>query len=71
MAKTSDPKSSDESLGAHLTRLRRHWTLIAPGRGYREGSLNAYLSQSKTTKCEPSPHILHALAVVYKTSYDD
>jgi len=74
MAKNSDQKSPDESLGAHLTRLR-----TAAGLSLRQVEdatkkevSNAYLSQLENNKiAKPSPHILHALAPVYKTSYDD
>jgi transcriptional regulator with XRE-family HTH domain len=74
MAKTSDPKLRDESLGAHLTRLRE-----ASGLSLRQVEeetkkevSNAYLSQLENNKIsKPSPHILHALAPVFKTSYED
>lgn len=76
MAKTGDQKSPDDSLGAHLTRLRE-----ASGLSLRQVEeatekdvkvSNAYLSQLENNKIvKPSPNILHALATVYKTSYDD
>ena len=76
MAKTGDQKSPDGSLGAHLTRLRE-----AAGLSLRQVEeatekevkvSNAYLSQLENNKIsKPSPNILHALATVYKTSYED
>ena len=76
MAKTGDQKLPDDSLGAHLTRLRE-----ASGLSLRQVEeatekevkvSNAYLSQLENNKiAKPSPNILHALATVYRTSYED
>jgi HTH-type transcriptional regulator, competence development regulator len=74
MAKVGDQRASDESLGAHLARLR-----TAAGLSLRQVEdatekevSNAYLSQLETNKiAKPSPNILHALARIYKASYED
>ena len=74
MAKTGDQKPPDDSLGAHLTRLR-----TATGLSLRQVEdatekeiSNAYLSQLENNRiARPSPNVLHALANVYKTSYED
>ena len=75
MAKGTDhPKAVDDSLGAHLARLRK-----AAGLSLRqveeatdEEVSNAYLSQLANKKIsKPSPNILHALAGVYAASYED
>lgn len=64
----------DERLGTHLARLR-----AASGLSLRQVEeatdnevSNAYLSQLENNKiAQPSPNVLHALARVYKTSYED
>jgi HTH-type transcriptional regulator, competence development regulator len=74
MAKGDDQRVSDDSLGAHLARLR-----TAAGLSLRQVEdatqkevSNAYLSQLENNKIsKPSPNILHALALVYKASYED
>ncbi|WP_211306833.1 helix-turn-helix domain-containing protein [Acidiferrobacter thiooxydans] len=74
MAKIDDQKSLSDSLGAHLMRLR-----TAAGMSLRQVEdatkkeiSNAYLSQLENNKiARPSPNVLHALANVYKTSYED
>lgn len=74
MPKPSDQRPPDGSFGAHLARLRE-----AAGLSLREVEeatdkevSNAYLSQLENNKiAKPSPNILHALASVYKTSYED
>lgn len=74
MSKTGDQRTSDNSLGAHLARLR-----LATGLSLRDVEeatnkevSNAYLSQLENNKiAKPSPNVLHALSVVYKTSYED
>ena len=74
MAKTGDQKSPDDSFGAHLARLR-----TAAGLSLRQVEdatekeiSNAYLSQLENNKIsKPSPNVLHALARVYHTSYED
>jgi len=73
MTKTGDPGTAD-TLGAHLARLR-----LAAGLSLRQVEeatnnevSNAYLSQLENNKItKPSPNVLHALAPVYKTSYED
>lgn len=67
-------KRTDDSLGAHLARLRR-----AAGLSLRQVEKatdkevsNAYLSQLEKDKiAKPSPNILHALSRVYTASYED
>src|SRR5258708_39054452 len=74
MAKTGDQKPSDDSLGAHLARLREAagLSLRQVEEGTEKEVSNAYLSQLENNKiAKPSPNILHALATVYKTSYED
>jgi HTH-type transcriptional regulator, competence development regulator len=76
MAKASDQNSPDDSLGAHLTRLREaaHLSLrqVEEATEKEVKVSNAYLSQLENNKiAKPSPNILHALATVYKTSYED
>ena len=75
MPKTSDhQRSPDDSFGAHLTRLRE-----AAGLSLRQVEeatekevSNAYLSQLENNKiAKPSPNVLHTLARVYNTSYED
>jgi transcriptional regulator with XRE-family HTH domain len=74
MTKTGDQTSPNDSLGAHLTRLREAagLTLRQVEDATKKDVSNAYLSQLENNKItKPSPHILDALATVYKTSYDD
>jgi HTH-type transcriptional regulator, competence development regulator len=74
MANTGEQRVSDDSLGAHLARLR-----TAAGLSLRQVEdatekevSNAYLSRLENNKiAKPSPNILHALALVYKASYED
>lgn len=74
MAKTGGQRASDDSLGAHLARLR-----TAAGLSLRQVEdatekevSNAYLSQLENNRiAKPSPNILHTLAVVYNASYED
>lgn len=73
MARVVLNNESNETLGAHLTRLR-----AASGLSLRQVEeatnkevSNAYLSQLENNKiARPSPNVLHALARVYKTSYE-
>jgi transcriptional regulator with XRE-family HTH domain len=73
MVKDDNPEF-DDSLGAHLAGLR-----AASGLSLRQVEeaterevSNAYLNQlEKNRIAKPSPNILHALARVYKTSYED
>lgn len=74
MKKVGDSRSPESTLGDHLARLR-----TASGLSLRQVEeatnkevSNAYLSQLENDKiAKPSPNILHALASVYKTSYED
>jgi transcriptional regulator with XRE-family HTH domain len=74
MVKADAQRVSDDSLGAHLARLR-----TAAGLSLRQVEeatekevSNAYLSQLENNKiAKPSPNILHALARVYNASYED
>jgi transcriptional regulator with XRE-family HTH domain len=75
MPKTGDQQiSPNDSLGAHLTRLRE-----ATGLSLRQVEdatekevSNAYLSQLENNKiAKPSPNVLHTLSRVYNTSYED
>src|SRR6185437_8760262 len=74
MANNNEPSSQKPTLGSHLAGLRR-----ASGLSLRQVEeaterevSNAYLSQLEKDKInKPSPNILHALALVYKTSYED
>jgi transcriptional regulator with XRE-family HTH domain len=74
MVKTGEQRAVDHSLGAHLARLRS-----AAGLSLRQVEestdrevSNAYLSQLENNRItKPSPNILHALARVYNTPYED
>lgn len=74
MARVVLNKESEETLGKHLARLR-----AASGLSLRQVEeatdkevSNAYLSQLENNKItRPSPNVLHALARVYKSSYED
>jgi transcriptional regulator with XRE-family HTH domain len=74
MAEGKERPPQKLTLGKHLARLR-----IAAGLSLRQVEeatdrevSNAYLSQLENDKInKPSPNILHALARVYKTSYED
>ena len=74
MTKPGEQRVFDDSLGAHLARLR-----TAAGLSLRQVEdatekevSNAYLSQLENNKiAKPSPNILHALALVYQASYED
>lgn len=75
MAKPGDhQKATDDSFGAHLARLRNAagLTLRQVEKATDEEVSNAYLSQLEKNKiARPSPNVLHALAQVYGTSYED
>jgi transcriptional regulator with XRE-family HTH domain len=74
MPKTGDQKSADDSLGAHLMRLRdaSGLTLRQVADATDKEVSNSHLSQLENGKIlKPSPHVLDALAGVYKTSYED
>jgi HTH-type transcriptional regulator, competence development regulator len=61
------------SLGDYLkaTRLGLEMKLREVEKATDKEISNAYLSQLETGKIEkPSPHVLHALAVVYRVSYE-
>ena len=74
MTPQSEGKSPEQVFGEHLARLR-----LATGLSLRQVEeatqrevSNAYLSQLENGKIKkPSPNILHALAEVYKTDYED
>jgi HTH-type transcriptional regulator, competence development regulator len=74
MARVVLNKEPEETLGKHLARLR-----AASGLSLRQVEeatdkevSNAYLSQLENNKItRPSPNVLHALARVYKSSYED
>lgn len=74
MPKSGDAKSPENTLGSHLARLRNAagLSLRQVEEATKKEVSNAYLSQLENNKItKPSPHILDALAHVYKTSYDD
>ena len=75
MAKPGEhQKATDDSLGAHLARLRSAagLTLRQVEDATNEEVSNAYLSQLEKNKiAKPSPNVLHALASVYNASYED
>lgn len=74
MEKASEARSSESTLGEHLARLRgaAGLTLRQVADATEKEVSNAYLSQLETGKIvKPSPNVLHALAEVYKTSYED
>jgi HTH-type transcriptional regulator, competence development regulator len=74
MTKRNTQRMPDDGLGAHLARLR-----TAAGLSLRQVEdatekevSNAYLSQLENSKItKPSPSVLHALSLVYKTPYED
>jgi HTH-type transcriptional regulator, competence development regulator len=73
MAK-SDEHAATDSFGAHLARLRStaKLSLREVEEATNKEVSNAYLSQLENNKItKPSPNILHALSVVYKTPYED
>ena len=73
MGKTGESRSPT-TLGEHLARLRTAagMTLRQVEEATNKEVSNAYLSQLEKGKiAKPSPNILHALADVYKTSYED
>jgi HTH-type transcriptional regulator, competence development regulator len=64
---------SDNALGKHLAAIRddRGFSLRRVEELTNKLVSNAYLSQIETGKVlQPSPNILHELARVYKTSYE-
>lgn len=74
MVKSRDAEPEDKSLGAHLARLRgvKDLSLREVEEATDKAVSNAYLSQLEKNKiAKPSPNILHALAQVYSTSYED
>lgn len=74
MSKPGEPNSSEDTLGAHLTRLRNATglSLRQVEEATKKEVSNAYLSQLENNKIvKPSPNVLHALSVVYATSYED
>lgn len=74
MRKPGDQVSPNDSLGAHLIRLRTAagLSLRQVEEATKKEVSNAYLSQLENNKIvKPSPNVLHALASVYSTSYED
>ena len=74
MSKPGTQISPDDSLGAHLTRLRSATglSLRQVEEATKKEVSNAYLSQLENDKIvKPSPNVLHALSLVYATSYED
>lgn len=74
MTKTGEHRADADSLGPHLARLRNaaHLSLRDVEEATNKEVSNAYLSQLEKGKIvKPSPNILHALARVYQTSYED
>jgi HTH-type transcriptional regulator, competence development regulator len=74
MSKPGGRISQDESLGAHLSRLRNATglSLRQVEEATKKEVSNAYLSQLENNRIlKPSPNVLHALSVVYATSYED
>jgi transcriptional regulator with XRE-family HTH domain len=74
MAKIGVHKTPEDSLGTHLARLRAATglSLRQVEDGTEKEVSNAYLSQLENNKItRPSPNVLHALAAVYNTSYED
>jgi transcriptional regulator with XRE-family HTH domain len=74
MSPVTDREEREQSLGVWLQKLRRASGLSL--RQVEEATVrevsNAYLSQLETGKiAKPSPNILHALARVYDTRYED
>ena len=64
--------AKNPALAEVLRRLRETKGLSLRQVEKKTGVSNAYLSQIETGKIrEPSPHILHKLAEVYETSYQD
>jgi transcriptional regulator with XRE-family HTH domain len=60
------------SLSEVLRELREQKNMSLRQVEKKSGVSNAYLSQLETGKIQqPSPHILHKLAEVYNTSYND
>lgn len=74
MSKAEQQEASTATLGAHLARLRgaAKLSLREVEDATNNEVSNAYLSQLEKNKIlKPSPNILHALARVYSTSYED
>ncbi len=74
MPKASEGRSPETTFGEHLARLRTAtgFSLRQVEEATQKEVSNAYLSQLENGKiAKPSPNILHALADVYKCSYED
>jgi len=74
MPPTEKKQPGGSTLGEHLSLLRAAsgLTLRQVEEATDKEVSNAYLSQLEKDKInKPSPNILHALAGVYKTSYED
>ena len=73
MDKSGHEPDSGTTLGEHLAALRRaaQLTLRQVEDATNKEVSNAYLSQLENNRItKPSPNILHALASVYKASYE-
>lgn len=73
MNEKGNDTGSVATLGEHLAALRRaaQLTLRQVEEATDKEVSNAYLSQLENNKItKPSPNILHALAAVYKASYE-
>jgi transcriptional regulator with XRE-family HTH domain len=74
MGKSGEHRAAEDSLGAHLARLRSaaNLSLREVEDATNKEISNAYLSQLEHNKIvKPSPNVLHTLARVYSTSYED
>jgi HTH-type transcriptional regulator, competence development regulator len=74
MARTAETEGKKQTLGQYLTALRElsQMTLREVEQATDKLVSNPYLSQLEKDKIsKPSPNVLHALASVYQTSYED
>lgn len=74
MAPTTSHEGKKQTLGQYLATLREmsQLTLRQVEQATDKQVSNAYLSQLEKDKIsKPSPNVLHALASVYRTSYED
>jgi transcriptional regulator with XRE-family HTH domain len=74
MPEAKEPSAAKMTFGKHLARLRdaAHLTLRQVEEASSKEVSNAYLSQLENDKItKPSPNVLHVLARIYSTSYED
>ncbi|QWG18789.1 helix-turn-helix domain-containing protein [Bradyrhizobium sediminis] len=74
MPEAKEPPAAKLTFGKHLARLRdaAHLTLRQVEEASGKEVSNAYLSQLENDKItKPSPNVLHVLARIYSTSYED